>query len=110
MTNRSLGGTAVAIVLLASWAAPMDAQVLTGVAPASSADTAKALSARVEVVRTEYGIPHIYAEDWKAFGFAMGWVQSEDYGDQVAVGIVRRRGEYGRYTGCLLYTSDAADE
>ena len=99
MTNRSLGGTAVAIVLLASWAAPMDAQVVTGVAPASSADTAKALSARVEVVRTEYGIPHIYAEDWKAFGFAMGWVQSEDYGDQVAVGIVRRRGEYGRYTG-----------
>ena len=99
MTNRSLGGTAVAIVLLASWAAPMDAQVVEGVAPASSADTAKALSARVEVVRTEYGIPHIYAEDWKAFGFAMGWVQSEDYGDQVAVGIVRRRGEYGRYTG-----------
>ena len=99
MTNRSLGGTAVAIVLLASWAAPMDAQVVTGVAPASSADTAKALSARVEVVRTEFGIPHIYAEDWKAFGFAMGWVQSEDYGDQVAVGIVRRRGEYGRYTG-----------
>ena len=99
MTNRSLGGTAGAIVLLASWAAPMDAQVVTGVAPASSADTAKALSARVEVVRTEYGIPHIYAEDWKAFGFAMGWVQSEDYGDQVAVGIVRRRGEYGRYTG-----------
>ena len=99
MTNRSLGGTAVAIVILASWAAPMDAQVVTGVAPASSADTAKALSARVEVVRTEYGIPHIYAEDWKAFGFAMGWVQSEDYGDQVAIGIVRRRGEYGRYTG-----------
>ena len=99
MTNRSLGGTAGAIVLVASWAVPMDAQVVTGVAPASSADTAKALSARVEVVRTEYGIPHIYAEDWKAFGFAMGWVQSEDYGDQVAVGIVRRRGEYGRYTG-----------
>ena len=99
MTNRSLGGTAVAIVLLASWAVPMDAQVVTGVAPASSADTAKALSARVEVVRTEYGIPHIYAEDWKAFGFAMGWVQSEDYGAKVAVGIVRRRGEYGRYTG-----------
>jgi len=99
MTNRSWGGSAVAIVLLASWAAPMEAQVVTGVAPASSADTAKVLSARVEVVRTEYGIPHIYAEDWKAFGFAMGWVQSEDYGDQVAVGIVRHRGEYGRYTG-----------
>jgi len=77
----------------------MEAQVVPGVAPASSEDTAKVLSARVEVVRTEYGVPHIYAEDWKAFGFAMGWVQSEDYGDQVAVGIVRRRGEYGRYTG-----------
>ncbi len=65
----------------------------------SSADSAQALSQRVEVIRTEYGIPHIIAEDWKAFGFAMGWVQSEDYGDQVAIGIVRGRGVYARHTG-----------
>ncbi len=77
----------------------LGAQVLSAQVPSSSPDTAMALSQRVEVIRTGFGIPHIIAEDWKAFGFAMGWVQSEDYGDQVAVGIVRRRGEYGRFTG-----------
>ena len=54
-----------------------------------SPDSAEALAARVEIVRTEYGIPHILAADLKAMGFGLGYVQSED---------------------CLLYTSDAADE
>jgi acyl-homoserine-lactone acylase len=83
---------ALAGALLTS--APLHAQ-----APAASPDTAAALSQRVEVVRTEFGIPHIFAEDWKAFGFAMGWVQSEDYGSQVAIGLVKDRGVWGRFTG-----------
>jgi acyl-homoserine-lactone acylase len=87
---------ALAALLLAPAAA---AQTVPGGAPAASADTAAALSQRVEIVRTTYGIPHIFADDWKAFGFAMGWLQSEDYGDQVGVGMVRRRGVYGRFTG-----------
>jgi acyl-homoserine-lactone acylase len=77
----------------------LSAQGLSAQMPVASPDTAEALSRRVEVIRTDFGIPHILAEDWKAFGFAMGWVQSEDYGDQIAVGIVRRRGVYGRFTG-----------
>ena len=93
------GARVLAIVFLMIWAGPVRAQVLTVSEPPSYPDTAQALSARVEIIRTEYGVPHIYAEDWKAFGYAMGWVQSEDYGDQVAVGFVRSRGEYGRYTG-----------
>lgn len=99
MTHRSCDGSSLVIALLVFWTGPMEAQVLTGTGPPSYADTAQALSARVEIIRTEYGVPHIYAEDWKAFGYAMGWVQSEDYGDQVALGLVRSRGEYGRYTG-----------
>lgn len=75
------------------------AQTVPGGAPAASADSAAALSGRVEILRTEFGIPHIFAEDWKAFGFAMGWVQSEDYGDQVAIGMVKRRGVYARFVG-----------
>ena len=74
-------------------------EVLSGQMPTASPDTALALSQRVEVIRTDFGIPHIFADDWKAFGFGMGWVQSEDYGDQIAVGIVRSRGVYGRFTG-----------
>jgi acyl-homoserine-lactone acylase len=93
--------TAAALLFAALSLAPTatGAQTIPGVAPAASPDTAAALSTRVEILRTTYGIPHIVADDWKAFGFAMGWVQSEDYGDQVAVGMIRRRGVYGRFTG-----------
>jgi acyl-homoserine-lactone acylase len=66
---------------------------------APTVDSATAIAKRVEIVRTEHGVPHIYAEDLKAMGFALGWVQSEDYGDQVAVGLVKQRGTYARYVG-----------
>ena len=44
-------------------------------------DSSAAIAQRVEVVRTDFGVPHILAEDLKAMGFAMAYVQSEDYGD-----------------------------
>lgn len=54
---------------------------------------------RVEIRRTTYGVPHILAEDLGAFGYAMAWVQLEDYGARVAHGLVRARGHLGRYFG-----------
>jgi len=67
-------------------------------APADS--TADALIAqRVEIVRTEYGVPHILADDLEAMGFALGWLQSEDHGDVTARNLVRARGDYARYVG-----------
>ena len=66
---------------------------------AAPPDSATAIAARVEIVRTEYGVPHILAEDLKAMGFGLGWVQSEDYGDRVAVGLVQNRGEYALHVG-----------
>lgn len=90
---------ALAICLGGASMSPVGAQLGPGGAPAASVDTAAALSQRVEVVRTAYGIPHIFADDWKSFGYAMAWVQSEDYGDQIAVGMVRRTGRYARFVG-----------
>jgi len=58
-----------------------------------------AVAARVEIVRTEHGVPHIFAEDLEAMGFALGWVQSEDWGDATAVNLVKARGEYARWVG-----------
>jgi acyl-homoserine-lactone acylase len=58
-----------------------------------------AIAARVEIVRTEHGVPHIFAEDLEAMGFALGWVQSEDWGDLAAVNLVKARGEYARWVG-----------
>ena len=37
------------------------------------------IARRVEIVRTEYGVPHILADDFEAMGFGLGYVQSEDY-------------------------------
>ena len=74
------------------------AALLALAAPADSASEA-AIAARVEIVRTEYGVPHIYAEDLEAMGFALGWVQLEDWGDLTAVNLVKARGEYARHLG-----------
>lgn len=62
-------------------------------------DSGQTLASRVEIVRTEYGVPHILADDLAAMGFALAWVQSEDYGAEVAVGLVRQRGTYARHVG-----------
>lgn len=57
------------------------------------------LSTRVEVLRTAYGVPHIRADDLKAFGYALAWVQLEDYGPGVAHGILRNRGGMAKVFG-----------
>ena len=56
-----------------------------------SAPPAELLARQVEVIRTDYGVPHIYAEDFRALGYALGYLQSEDYGARVARGLVRAR-------------------
>jgi len=57
------------------------------------------LSARVEIIRTAYGVPHIRAQDLEAFGYGLAWVQLEDYGPRVAHGILRTRGTVARVFG-----------
>ena len=64
-----------------------------------SAQPARPYADRVEIRRTAYGVPHIMAEDLGAFGYAMAWVQLEDYGARVAHGLVRARGHLARYYG-----------
>ncbi len=66
--------------------------------PADSAAEA-AVAARVEIIRTEYGVPHIYAEDLQAMGFGLAWVELEDYGPVTALNLVKARGQYGLHTG-----------
>ncbi|MCC5913189.1 MAG: penicillin acylase family protein [Balneolaceae bacterium] len=55
------------------------------------------LSDQVVVRRTEYGIPHIDAENVKAAGYAMGFVQMEDYGERVPELLLIARGEWAKY-------------
>lgn len=59
--------------------------------------SAQSLSDQVIIRRTAFGIPHIYADNLRAAGYAMGYLQLEDYGTQVVDGLVQARGEWGRY-------------
>lgn len=51
------------------------------------------LGQQVEIRRTTYGVPHIKAENLRAAGYAMAWVQLEDYGDKMPYMLYRTRGE-----------------
>ncbi|MGQ0764812.1 MAG: penicillin acylase family protein [Gemmatimonadota bacterium] len=61
---------------------------------------------RVEIRRTNYGVPHILAQDLGAMGYALAWVQLEDYGARVALGLLRGRGEMGLWFGRDSMESD----
>ncbi|HEX8851604.1 MAG TPA: penicillin acylase family protein [Gemmatimonadaceae bacterium] len=54
---------------------------------------------QAEVRRTAHGVPHIRARTLRAAGYALGYVQSEDYGARVAFELIRSRGELARWFG-----------
>ncbi len=58
---------------------------------------AQDISDQVLIRRTNFGVPHIQAKNLMAAGFAMGFLQMEDYGIVVINGLVRARGEWAKY-------------
>lgn len=64
------------------------------------------LARQVEIIRTDYGVPHIRAENLKAAAYALAWVQLEDHGPRVAMGLLRARGEMGLWFGRDSIESD----
>jgi acyl-homoserine-lactone acylase len=64
------------------------------------------LAQRVEIRRTAYGVPHIKADDLEAAAYALAWVQLEDHGPRVAMGLLRARGEMGKWFGRDSMESD----
>ena len=64
------------------------------------------LARQVEVRRTTHGVPHIRAENLEAAYYALGYVQLEDYGARVAIGLLRARGEMGKWFGRDSMESD----
>ncbi|MBI1809390.1 MAG: penicillin acylase family protein, partial [Gemmatimonadetes bacterium] len=61
---------------------------------------------QVEVVRTAHGVPHIRAENLKAAGYALAWLQLEDYGPRTALNVLRAGGEMGKVFGHDSIQSD----
>jgi len=75
-------------------------------APATAVAQRKPYPERVEIRRTQYGVPHILADDIAAVLFGLAYCHSEDYGDRVAMEFIRGRGEMGRFFGQDSIDSD----
>lgn len=71
----------------------------TVVSAQGAAPEAPKLAAEVEVRRTAFGVPHIVAQNLAAAAYAMAYVQLEDYGSQVAIGLLHARGAMGLVFG-----------
>ncbi len=61
---------------------------------------------QVEIRRTEYGVPHITAENIAALGFGLAYCQVEDHGERVLMGLVQSRGELALHVGRQALDSD----
>jgi acyl-homoserine-lactone acylase len=82
--------------------------VVTGLATAQAPNDS--LWTRVEIRRTAYGVPHIKAADLRAAYYALAWLQLEDHGPRVALGILRARGEMGKWFGRDSMESDFLEQ
>ena len=51
------------------------------------------------VTRTEYGVPHIVADDWGSLGFGLGHAVSGDHGCIIADQVLRARSERALFLG-----------
>jgi len=86
------------LALLASLLVAAPATLEAAAVPQVQEDVS-VLSNQAEITRTARGIPHIRAENPAAAGFALGWVQMEDYGIRVVDLLLSARGETARHYG-----------
>jgi acyl-homoserine-lactone acylase len=62
----------------------------------------------VEIIRTAHGVPHIRAANLRAAGYALAWVQLEDYGPRTALSVLGAHGGMGLVFGHDSINSDFA--
>src|SRR5699024_5208693 len=109
--NKTIGILFVFILVPLFFIAVNKPSYGNGLASKSAVDTTsinKDLAEQVLIRRTEYGVPHIEAENIRAAGFALGYVQMEDYGEEVIEGLIRARGERSRYIADEISNLDRA--
>ncbi|MFL6114497.1 MAG: penicillin acylase family protein, partial [Catenulispora sp.] len=74
---------------------------------AAVGDPADAAGQGPQIRRTEYGIPHILAQNYSDLGFGYGYAFAQDNACQMADRVLTLRGERSRYLGPTAKTNDA---
>ncbi len=59
---------------------------------------AQNISEKVMITRTEYGVPHIVADDLKSVAFGLAYAELEDRGEKVVLPLVRAKGVWAKHT------------
>jgi acyl-homoserine-lactone acylase len=73
----------------------------------SLAQKATEIWKQVEVIRTAHGVPHIRADNLRAAGYALGWMQCEDYGPtSTPMDILEASGRWSSVEGYKRIESD----
>ena len=95
--KRLSGVSLVLTALLSLIAYAIPVQENSGAA--AQGKTAPELWRQVEIIRTAHGVPHIRAENLRAAGYALAWLQSEDYGARTAMNVMEARGQLALLNG-----------
>ena len=104
MRNRSRVGLA-AILLVAACSndgssSDTSADTSTETSTATGTATTEAVPGySADITRTEFGIPHIVADDWGSLGFGQGYAYSEDRACTLLDQIIKVRGERAKWFG-----------
>ncbi len=61
---------------------------------------------QVEIIRTAHGVPHIRAENMRAAGYALAWLEAEDYGPRTGTRLLATRGQAARTAGRASLDAD----
>ncbi len=68
--------------------------------PAAATTTTEAVPGySAQITRTEFGIPHIVADDWGSLGFGQGYAFSQDRACTLLDQIIKVRGERAKWFG-----------
>ena len=65
----------------------------------SDGDGTDPTSPSIEIRTTEYGIPHVRANDYRNLGYGQGYAQARDNLCTIELGMLAFRGEVSRYFG-----------
>ena len=101
MRNRS--HVALAALLLIAACSDDGSSGNTSSSAAPSTDAATTTEAvpgySAQITRTEFGIPHIVADDWGSLGFGQGYAYSQDRACTLIDQIIKVRGERAKFFG-----------
>ena len=105
MRNRSRAGLAALLLVAAcsndgsSTRAPHQHRRSHRPPQAATTTTEAAPGYSAQITRTEYGIPHIVADDWGSLGFGQGYAFAQDRACTLLDQIIKVRGERAKWFG-----------